>query len=110
MHSYLDRRLKLEQDGLGDEDLAGLGAEIADFGLEKLDLLAGTAAPHLQEAIDYRIEINLVLVRHCITFSILPTGTVVSEEKKSRFGSDRQVPKPTDRRKGRKRRARSITD
>lgn len=110
LHPYLDGRLKLEQDGLGDEDLAGLGAEIADLGLEKLDLLAGTAAPHLQKAIDYRIEIDLVLVRHCITFSIFPIGTVVSEEKKSRFGSDRQVPKPTDKRKRRKRRVRSRTD
>lgn len=51
--SYLDRSLQLEQDGLGDEDFAGLGAEVADLGLKKLDLLAGAAAPHLQQAVDY---------------------------------------------------------
>jgi hypothetical protein len=63
--SHLDRGFELEQDGLGDEDLAGLGAEEANLGLEKLDLLAWAAAPHLQEAVDYRVEINFVLVRHC---------------------------------------------
>lgn len=46
--TYLDRGLELEEDGLGDEDLAGLGAEITDLGLEKLDLLAWTAASHLE--------------------------------------------------------------
>jgi len=61
----LDGSFKLEQDGLGDEDFAGLGAEIPDFGLQKLDLLARSAAPHLEEAIDYRVEIDVVLVRHC---------------------------------------------
>ena len=63
--SHLDRSFELEQDGLRDEDLAGLGAEITDLGLEQLDLLAWAAAPHLQEAVDYRVEIDVVLVRHC---------------------------------------------
>jgi hypothetical protein len=44
----LDRGLELEEDGLGDEDLAGLGAEITDLGLEELDLLAWAAASHLE--------------------------------------------------------------
>ncbi len=63
--SHLDGGLELEQDGLGDEDLASLGAEEANLGLEKLDLLAWAAAPHLQEAVDYGVEVNFVLVRHC---------------------------------------------
>lgn len=46
--TYLDRGLELEEDGLGDEDLAGLGAKITDLGLEKLDLLAWAAASHLE--------------------------------------------------------------
>ena len=46
--TYLDRGLELEEDGLGDEDLAGLGAEITDLGLEELDLLAWAAASHLE--------------------------------------------------------------
>jgi len=50
---------------LRDEDLTGLGAEVTDLGFEQLNLLARAAAPHLQEAIDYRVEVDVVLVRHC---------------------------------------------
>jgi hypothetical protein len=62
--AYLDRSLELEQNGLGDEDLASLGAKIADLGLEKLHLLPRTTASNLKETVDYRVEIDLVLVRH----------------------------------------------
>ena len=65
VRSYLDRSLELEQDGLRDEDLASLSAEIANLCLQKLDLLARAAAPHLEETIDYRVEIDFMLVRHC---------------------------------------------
>jgi len=61
----LDGSLELEQDGLRDKDLAGLGTEITNLGFKQLNLLAWTAAPHLQEAVDYRVEIDVVLVRHC---------------------------------------------
>jgi len=44
----LDGSLELEKDGLGDEDLAGLGAEIPNLSLEKLNLLAGAAASHFK--------------------------------------------------------------
>ena len=63
-YTNLDRRLEFEQDGLGDEDLTGLGAEVADFGLEELDLLARSATADLQETIDDRVEVDFVLVRH----------------------------------------------
>lgn len=63
--SHLNRSFKLEQNRLRDEDLTGLRAEVTDLGLEQLDLLAWAAAPHLQEAIDYRVEVDVVLVRHC---------------------------------------------
>lgn len=63
--AYLDGSFQLEEDGLGDEYFAGLGAEVANLCLEQLDLLARSAAPHLQEAINYRVEIDFVLVRHC---------------------------------------------
>jgi hypothetical protein len=61
----LDGSFKLEKDGLRNEDLTSLGAEIADLGFEQLNLLARSAAPHLEEAIDYRVEVDFVLVRHC---------------------------------------------
>ena len=61
----LDGRLQLQQDGLGDKDLASLGAQVADLGLEKLDLLARPAAPHLQETVDHRVEVDFMLVCHC---------------------------------------------
>ena len=40
----LDGRLEFEEDGLVDEDLAGLGAEELDLKLLQLDLLAGPVA------------------------------------------------------------------
>lgn len=55
MHIYLNRSLKLEQDGLRDEDFASLGAQVSDFGLEQLDLLTGATATDLQEAVDYGV-------------------------------------------------------
>jgi hypothetical protein len=64
----LDRSLQLQQDGLRDEDFASLGAQVADLGLEKLDLLARPAAPHLQETVDNRVEVDFVLVCHCSVF------------------------------------------
>lgn len=62
--TYLNRSLKLEKDGLGDEDLAGLGAEVADLRLQELDLFAGAAASDLEQPIDYGVEIDFVLVCH----------------------------------------------
>jgi hypothetical protein len=49
---------------LGDEDLTGLGAEIPDLGFQELNLLARPAASHLQEAVDYGVEIDFGMVRH----------------------------------------------
>jgi len=60
----LDRRLELEEDGLGDENLAGLGAKGADLGLEELDLLAGTAAANFKKTVYDGVEIDIVWVRH----------------------------------------------
>lgn len=62
---YLDGSLQLEENRLRDEDLASLGTEVTDLGLEKLYLLARPAAPHFQKAVNYRVEIDFVLVRHC---------------------------------------------
>jgi len=64
----LDGSLQLQQDGLRDEDFASLRAQVADLGLEKLDLLARPAAPHLQETVDNRVEVDFVLVCHCSVF------------------------------------------
>jgi hypothetical protein len=61
----LDGSFELEQNGLRNEDFTGLGAEVADLRLEELDLLAGAAASDLEQPIDYRVEIDLVLVCHC---------------------------------------------
>lgn len=43
----LDWCLKLKEDGLRDENLTRLGAQVANLSLKKLDLLAGPAAPDL---------------------------------------------------------------
>jgi hypothetical protein len=99
--SHLNGSFELEQNGLGNEDLAGLGAEIADLGLEQLDLLAGAAAPHLQEAVDYRIEVDVVLVRHCRIPLILLAETMARKQEMG-LGRDRQIPQAATERKGRK--------
>jgi hypothetical protein len=78
---YLDGSFELKQNGLGDEDLAGLCAKVADLSLEKLDLLAGTAAPHLEEAVDYGVEIDVVLVRHGFNLSIPPSTETVPKAR-----------------------------
>jgi hypothetical protein len=57
----LDRSLELKQNRLRDEDLASLGAEIADLCLKQLHLLSRAATPHLQEPIDDRVQINLLV-------------------------------------------------
>lgn len=62
--AYLDRSFELEEDGLRDEDLARLGAEVADLSLKKLNLLSGTAAANLEETVNDGVEIDVVLVRH----------------------------------------------
>lgn len=93
--SYLDGSFKLKKDGLRNEDLASLGAKIANLGLEQLDLLARSAAPHFQEAIDYRVKVDFVLVRHCKYSSILTSLRLWRTQKKKKdrvVGSDRQIP------------------
>jgi hypothetical protein len=60
----LDGSLKLEKNGLRDENLASLGAKVANLGFEELDLLTGPAASHLKKAVDYVVEVDLMLVRH----------------------------------------------
>lgn len=60
----LDGSFQLEQDGLRDEDLAGLGAEKAYLGFEKLDLLTRAATSHLKESVDYGIKVYFMLIRH----------------------------------------------
>lgn len=65
--AYLDRSLKLEKDGLRDENLTSLGAQVADLSLKKLDLLARAASPNLEETVDYRVKVDLMLVRHLLS-------------------------------------------
>lgn len=64
--SYLDGSLELEEDGLRNENLASLSAEEANLSLEKLDLLSRPATSDLEQPVNYRIEIDLVLVSHLI--------------------------------------------
>jgi hypothetical protein len=63
----LDGSLELEQNGLGNEDLASLRAEKTNFRFQELDLLARAAAADLEQAIDYRVEIDLMLIGHFST-------------------------------------------
>jgi hypothetical protein len=37
---------------------------VANLGFEELDLLTGPAASHLKKAVDYVVEVDLMLVRH----------------------------------------------
>lgn len=62
--AYLDGSLKLEKDGLRDEDLTSLGAKVTNLGLEELDLLTRPAATNLEQSVDHVVEVDLMLVRH----------------------------------------------
>jgi hypothetical protein len=64
--TYLNRSLQLKEDGLRDENLTGLGAQEANLALEELDLLSGPAASDFEQPVNYRVEIDLVLVCHLI--------------------------------------------
>lgn len=64
--TYFDGSFQLEQNGLRDEDLTSFCAEVSDFGLEKLDLLARAAAADLQKTVDYGVQINIMLICHGI--------------------------------------------
>jgi hypothetical protein len=75
--TYLDRSFQLKEDGLRDEDLAGLCTKIANLGLKKLHLLSGTAATDLEQPVDYGVEIDFVLVCHFM-FSRFQSEVVVS--------------------------------
>lgn len=57
--------LELEEDGLRDEDLSCLGAQIADLSLEQLHLLAGPAASDFEEPVYDRVQIYLVFRHSC---------------------------------------------
>ena len=60
----LDGGLEFEENRLRDEDLAGLGAEVTDLGLQKLDLLPGPAASHFQQSVDDGVQIDVALISH----------------------------------------------
>ena len=98
--AYLNGSFKFKQDRLRNEDLACLGAEIADLGLEQLDLLAGTAASDLEEAVDYGVEVDLVLVRHLGVLSCQRVGRLMPEGgmrgAAGRWAEGRGLSKTTD--------------
>lgn len=62
--TYLDGGLEFEEDRLRNENLTGLSAEVTDLGLKQLDLLAGAAATDLEKAVDYRVQIDIVVICH----------------------------------------------
>lgn len=59
--TYLDGGLQLQKNRLRDKDFTGLGAKVSDFGLQQLNLLAWTAAPHLQQAINDGVQIHFLV-------------------------------------------------
>lgn len=63
--SYLYGSFQFKQNGLRDEYLACLGAQVADLSFEQLDLFARPAATDFQQPVYDGVEVNLVLVRHC---------------------------------------------
>lgn len=82
----LDWCLELEEDGLRDEDFTGLGAQITDLSLEQLDLLAGPAAPDLEETVYDRVEIYLVFRHSCDLLSAWCRGVRGARENLARVG------------------------
>lgn len=78
--SYLDGSLQLEEDGLRNENLASLSAEEANLSLEKLDLLSRPATSDLEQPVNYRIEIDLVLVSHLIDAPRGRDGSCISNK------------------------------
>ena len=58
-------RLELEENGLRDENLTSLGAQVSNLGLQQLDLLAGPAAADFQQPVYDGIEIHLVFCHSC---------------------------------------------
>ena len=95
LQAYLNRGLQLEEDGLRNENLASLSAEITDLSLQQLDLLAWAAATDLKEAVDYGVQINFVLVRHCVYVSAPGGGKVCRRGRVRRKGRLRAI-RPKD--------------
>ena len=86
----LDWCLELEKDRLRDEDLSGLGAQIANLSLEQLNLLAGPAAPDLKETVYDRVEIYLVFCHSCDLLPACCRGCEGARENLARVGSERR--------------------
>ena len=74
MQTDLYRRFKLEQDGLRNENLAGLGAQVSDLGLQQLHLLSRPAASHFQESIYDGVQIHLSFGHSCDVLVALRSG------------------------------------
>lgn len=66
----LDGCFELQEDGLVDEDIPRLQAEILDLVLFEMDGLAGTRATHFEETVDDIVEIDLWggVVGHCAMY------------------------------------------
>lgn len=80
--TYLDGSFELEQNRLRNKDLTSLSAQVPDLSLEQLDLLSWTTATDLQEAVDYGVQINVVLICHgaCVGRQKLPEWWWEEEE------------------------------
>jgi len=62
----LQRSLQLQQDRLGQEDVAGSKAESPDFGLGHLNRFARAASSDLEESGNERVNVQLgIVARHC---------------------------------------------
>lgn len=61
---YLYRGFELEKDGLRDEDLTSLGAEITNLSLQKLDLLSRPATANLEESVNDGVQVHFCLIGH----------------------------------------------
>jgi hypothetical protein len=61
---------------------------MANFGLQKLDLFSRPAAPHLQQSIDDRIQINLALVSHDVPPLARNGEEEIEEEKVAEGGRE----------------------
>ena len=62
--THLDWSFQLKQYWLRNEDLSRLRAKIANLRFQQLYLFAWSASSHLQQAVNDRVQIYLVLVGH----------------------------------------------
>ena len=64
-YSDLDWCFEFEKNRLRNEDLSSFCTEIPNLGFEQLNLFPWSTSSHLEQSINYRVQIHLILISHC---------------------------------------------